>query len=497
MRKKFNQQLSLGVTPISEVKIDQKSRHQLAPILQALKYLFVTHKLNEEIFTLLDEKILGEKKKTGRLGMSLWEILVLGATKLGLNVDYDFLHDQANHHDALRGILGVSKSDFTKGKEYSLQTIKDNVQLLDEETIYKISEIIVKASHGLIKKKEDVACLNLQTKADSFPLSVNVHFPTDLNLLYDSARKSLDVIKHLKNNGFQLEGWKHFKKWYNILRSSYRVVSEIHRKKGPGYEVRLKKAVVIYLEKTRVLETKIKETLATAKVFISINKVSSKIEQLLLSLKTYLDLLTKHRDLIHRRLILEEKIPHSEKIFSIFEQHIEWLTKGKVNRAINLGHNVLIVTDQYSFILHAKVYEQETDSQVTIEIGENVHETYQKIGTNLASISFDRGFFSHVAKKKLKTLFEHVILPKPGYKSKAQKEEEEGEIFVKRRKAHSGVEANISMLQQHGLKLCRDQGIKGFKRYVAYGVLAYNLHQMGRVLKELDAQQSTTLAFRA
>jgi len=38
-------------------------------------------------------------------------------------------------------------------KHYELQTIKDNVRLLDEETLCKINEVIVKTGHSLKKKK--------------------------------------------------------------------------------------------------------------------------------------------------------------------------------------------------------------------------------------------------------------------------------------------------------------------------------------------------------
>jgi IS5 family transposase len=111
MRVRFDQQLSLGIIPISEVKINRKTRHQLAPLLVALQYVFTHVELSEEIFKILEEKILKGKKSTGRLGMSLWEILVLGTSKLNLEIDYDFLHDLANSHTELRGILGVEKGD--------------------------------------------------------------------------------------------------------------------------------------------------------------------------------------------------------------------------------------------------------------------------------------------------------------------------------------------------------------------------------------------------
>jgi len=81
MRGRFKQQLSLGVIPISEVKINTKSRHQLPPLLKALQYVFVTPKLNKAVFDLLDSHIMSGKKKTGRDGMTLWEVLVLSLVR--------------------------------------------------------------------------------------------------------------------------------------------------------------------------------------------------------------------------------------------------------------------------------------------------------------------------------------------------------------------------------------------------------------------------------
>ena len=44
------------------------------------------------------------------------------------------------------------------------------------------------------------------------------------------------------------------------------------------------------------------------------------------------------------------------------------------------------------------------------------------------------------------------------------------------------VESVINALEQHGLNRCLDVGLEGYTRYVGYGVLAYNLHVIGRQL---------------
>jgi IS5 family transposase len=43
--------------------------------------------------------------------MEQWKILVLGVLRLGLNADYDRIHELANQHRTLRQILGHSDFD--------------------------------------------------------------------------------------------------------------------------------------------------------------------------------------------------------------------------------------------------------------------------------------------------------------------------------------------------------------------------------------------------
>lgn len=152
MRQRFEQQLQFGTVPINEVVFRPKDRHQLQRCLKGLQYIFVNQELSEKIFIILEEKILKGKKATGRNGMSLWEVLVLGCVRMNLNIDYDFLVDQANNHRQFREILGVARTDFKEGKQYRLQTVIDNVQLLDVETIDSINQTVVEASHEIVKK---------------------------------------------------------------------------------------------------------------------------------------------------------------------------------------------------------------------------------------------------------------------------------------------------------------------------------------------------------
>lgn len=155
MRQRFEQQLSLGVTPISEVEIRTKSRDEMPPLLIALQTIFVTEGLNEQVFEILEACICKDKKATGRQGMDLWHILVLALVRHACNTNWDKLHHYANNDMTMRNIMGLHNNAFGEGfYEFEYQNILDNVSLLDAETIDKINTVVANYGLKLLKKKK-------------------------------------------------------------------------------------------------------------------------------------------------------------------------------------------------------------------------------------------------------------------------------------------------------------------------------------------------------
>ena len=156
--------------------------------------------------------------------MGLWEILVLGVMRKGLNTNYDKIHYLANSETVMRTVMGIeSESNLdVDRKEYGLTTIKDNLALLDEKTIRDINDIVIKYGHSLCEKKEKDL---LHVKADSFPVGANVHFPTDMNLLWDSARKRIDITGWFRDNE-KVTGWRKEKLWKREIKKIFRSSSK-------------------------------------------------------------------------------------------------------------------------------------------------------------------------------------------------------------------------------------------------------------------------------
>jgi len=72
---------------------------------------------------------------------------------------------------------------------------------------------------------------------------------------------------------------------------------------------------------------------------------------LIISLEYFMQLLHKHIDLVDRRIIKGETIPHEEKMFSIFVTYTEWVKKGMSRLSVELGKKLAITTDQFDLIV--------------------------------------------------------------------------------------------------------------------------------------------------
>ena len=188
----------------------------------------------------------------------------------------------------------------------------------------------------------------------------------------------------------------------------------------------------------------------------------------------------KHIDLVDRRLLQKQTIPHEEKLFSIFENHAEWLYKGKATKPITIGHNVLIATDQFNFVLHHEVLIRKADSQSTKQLGDILTSKYPG---QIKVLSLDKGFYSKENKEYIKTQIPYPVMPKKGKCTQEEYTEEHEDQFIKHRNKHSAVESNINQLRHNNLSHCPDKGIRNFKRYVAMGVLTYNIHKLGEHLQ--------------
>lgn len=475
--------MKLGETAISEIKISLKSRDDIPPLLLGLQHIYTNSNLREAVFGILEENILADSDpQNGRPGMDLWTILVLGVLRVNLNWDYDRLEEMANNHKTIRKMLG--HGSFNDDYEYKLQTLKDNVRLLTPEIIEKINQVVIEAGHTLVKKKEDE---KLNGRCDSFVVETDVHYPTDINLLFDAMRKVISLTATLCTI-CGLTGWRQSNHNMRTVKRLFRKAQKLKRStsKDPKKKEQREKLIIEahqkYIDVAEYFLAKARASLG------EVNGGGVMAIALVMEIERYLSHADRQIDQISRRVIEREKIPHNEKVFSIFEEHTEWISKGKAGVPVELGLKVCILEDQHGFILHHQIMQNETDDQVAVAMVKQAKAYFP----NLTSCSFDKGFHSPANQKALLEYLDFVVLPKKGRLSQKDKIREYSEEFIRARYQHSAVESAINALEVHGLDRCLDHGIDGFKKYVALAVLGRNIQQLGLKVRqqELERQQA-------
>lgn len=479
MRTIYDNRLSFGNVEISEIKFDPKSRNEIDKALLGLQYIFVNSETRKQVFHLLQQILPKDvSRTTGRPGMDMWKILVLGVMRQTCNWDYDTLHNMTNNHTGMREMLGHGKTDWSDKRYYELQTIKDNVSLLPDNILDKISEIVVKAGHNLLgsKKKEE-----LQASADSFVVETNVHFPTDIGLLFDSMRKAIGLSAKLCKE-MNIKGFRQWKHNIKSLKRLMRIIHKIKRSRSKTREIKLKETHRNYLKEINSFIQKI----ATIIEYLRSEQKSYWISEIhCQKIYKYLEYAEKQIDLIERRVFNDEKIPHPEKIFSIFEPHTRWISKGKVGVPVEFGLPVTIIKDQFGFILDHEVMETTSDVDIAVPLTKRTKEKFNA----LSSCSYDKGYYSPSNREELNKIIDLPVMPKKGRLNLEDKQIQNSKEFIKLRKKHSAVESAINGLEHSGLDKCPDHGIDGFKRYVSLSILARNLQTIGKLIQEKELKK--------
>ncbi|MCP4355502.1 MAG: hypothetical protein GY793_07705 [Proteobacteria bacterium] len=298
-----------------------------------------------------------------------------------------------------------------------------------------------------------------------------MHFPTDLSLAWDSARKCIDYAIKSQNN-LGLTGWRKHKEWKRKIKKQKLILERtIYRLRGKNKEQNIKQEALKYLDFLDLLKQKIEELILD---YYELNLENQGLEY-------FYKMLQLHIELIDRRLLKKEKIPSKDKIYSIFQPYTEWLSKGKPGKKVELGIKVLVVTDQYSLIRDFRVMQKTSDSEESILLADRI---LAKFGRNkISSLSFDKGFYSKSNKELIKLYFTGLNMPKKGKRNKNEEAEEKNEYFVETKRKHAMIESNINCLEHHGLNKCPDKSLRKYKLYVGLGVLAYNLHKIGNRIK--------------
>ncbi len=474
MRKIIEKQLIFGQVDITGIELDLRSRDEIPQLLLGLQAIYADRQTRKKVFEILQQIIPDDTDAcNGRPGMDLWSILVLGTLRLNCNWDYDKLLEIANNHKTVREFLGHTIFEFDQA--YALQTLKDNIALFTPEHIDQINQVVVGAGHKILGYDSQP----LRGRCDSFVVESDVHYPTDINLLWDAIRKIILLIA-IECDALGISQWRQSEHILRKIKKKFNRARKLKRSNSKNEKLKAQREQLIVQAHQEYVDLVVSHV-QRAKFSIAFLKQAGmgNVAKIMM-IENFIKHAERQIDQILRRVVKNQKIAHHEKVFSIFEEHTEWISKGKAGVPQELGLKVCILEDQHGFILHHHVMENQMDDQIAVAM---VGESKQKYA-GLSSCSFDKGFHSPKNQKDLKPLLAQVILPRKGRLSAKAKQIEHAEYFIEARHKHAAVESAINALENHSLDRCPDHGVIGFKRYVGLAVLSRNLQILGAKLQK-------------
>jgi IS5 family transposase len=337
-------------------------------------------------------------------------------------------------------------------------------------TLRRVTPATVATMNDLLVTSEEARALEpaRTVRMDATVVPVDIHPPTDSNLLVDAVRVLDRLLRHVQVA-------VDFTAYHSHLRRVKRRAMEIAHL-APQQTERRKTCYRELLEFTEATVSYAACALAELETRPA-SAWTRRQRKLRDQLRTQLPRVTQVLDQTRRRVLHGETVPADEKLVSLFEAHADVLVKDR--RETYFGHKVYFTTGASGLILDCAIPKgNPADSTWTVPL---VRRQVALYGRAPRQASFDGAFASQENLADCKTLgvADVCFAKKRGLEVLDMVRSEW--VYAKLRRFRAGIEAGISLLKRvFGLARCIWKGAPGFHAYVHTAVLAANLLLLAR-----------------
>jgi len=341
-------------------------------------------------------------------------------------------------------------------RPYSFQMYQKYISRISEESLQKLLVELNKIAinEGL----EDLK----KIRQDSTVVKTNIHHPTNNSLTWDCIKTSSCLLEKLSEELPET-------KYYNYIKSAKRTYFKINNTKSKDKRKQLfKKQLIIFTKTINNLSNAVKKK----------SSCSIKAYALILEIEYLIPMCRKVYFQTERFQIHGEKVPNSEKIFSIYEPHTDIIVKGA--REVEFGHKIDLSGGKSNLILDCDILKGNvSDSKLYQPAIERIEKNYDKTPE---STSNDGGYASKAnsefaQEKGIKNIVFNKIVG--SLKNIASSKN----MATRLKKWRSGIEAVISNLKRgFNLRRVNWKGFEHFKSKVLWSVIAYNIRVMTRLV---------------
>jgi IS5 family transposase len=347
-------------------------------------------------------------------------------------------------------------------RPYSFQMYQKYISRIGEDSLQKLlielNKIAIDA--GL----ED---LN-KIRQDSTVIETNIHYPTNNSLVWDCIKTSYNLLKKLAD---ELPDFN----YRNYLKSAKRTYYKINNTKKDKHRQLFKYQLITFTKTINNLSNAVKKK----------SGCSIKTYTIQLAIESFIPMCEKVYSQTERFQILGEKVPSSEKVFSIYEPHTDIIVKG--SRDIKYGHKADFTSGKSNLILDCDVLKGNiSDSKLFKPAIQRIEKNYGKLP---GLTSNDGGYASkanseYAVERGIKNVvFNKIVGSLKNIASSLNME-------TRLKKWSSGMEAIISNLKRgFNLRRVSWKGFEHFKSKVLWSVIAYNIRVMtGHILADLKLE---------
>jgi IS5 family transposase len=446
MRKKSKKQM-----PLMPEAIDHPQAIELESISRILD-------ANPTICDLaLQDLSEGSKKasRAGARGMTADQVVRAAIVKQMLNFTYKELAFHIVDSNSLRRFMRIGIAD----KGFKKSVLNKNVKALSAQTWEAINSQLVQ--YAVEKKIEK----GRKVRIDCTVVESNIHEPTDSSLLWDSVRV-LTRLLHRAKEDFGL-----------------RVLFQDHSKRAKRrllgiMNSRIKKdRRSKYVDLIKVTNKSIGYAQSAIEAIDKVASISNGLIALRLDLNQYSQLAARVVDQTQRRVLLEENVPASDKVVSLFETHTDIIVKDR--RDTFFGHKVCLTGGASNLIVDCLIVDgNPADSSLTIDMLDRQKLLY---GRYPLKVALDGGFASkdNLKKAKEKHIKDVCFAKKRGLEVEDMCRSQW--VYDRLRRFRAGIESGISWVKRcFGMTRCTWKGLRSFKSYVWASIVSANLLTLAR-----------------
>jgi transposase, IS5 family len=406
--------------------------------------------------------------KTGRSSTPVEVIVRMLAVKHLYNLSYEQTEAQVRDSLVLRQFCRV----------YFKQVPDDTTLMrwanqLQPETLVAFNERLAQLAQQLRVTQ------GRKLRTDGTVVETAVAYPSDSKLLADGVRvlgRTLQRMRVALGDSASAVATL-FRNRTRSARQVARTIQQGARRRGETAMTEMQQNYQRLVSLTQATVAQVKDVLACFQT-----ESEPSVKRGCQTLATFLPRVEQVIEQTLRRVFDQESVPASEKIVSLFEPHTCIIRRQKAGKETEFGRKVWLDEVEGGIVTHWSILDGNPPDETQWQPALDRHR--RLFGKPPHQASGDRGLYSPANEAYAQTQgVKRIILPKPGYKSDARRHHEAQPWFRRARRFHIGVEGRISVLKRkHGLNRCRNHGQDGFHRWVAWGVIANNLTQIGRKL---------------